>query len=279
MSAQDFCYEVQRQKIQIMDPISAIANAIKSKAKEKTTTKQLNQNTIESKVYSKAVSTCKNKTNISQKNSIDNSKCMKFLGCDITRVPKGMSPAMMSKWMDSKVKICKGFSGNNQENVSYGGVSDCVASSVVNQLSEAGLTAANIARIEKVLESKGLATETNSNTKSCSVIRGNVKSSAYVDAVSTCLNELGLSQENTMACSSASKQRNEIGKMYSKCVSDQLSNQTAKTTMDTSSDTSVSTKLKSDTASMSLSFSVIVFLVLMGIVFLKSSSGKKKIYD
>jgi hypothetical protein len=276
MSAQEFCKEVQKRKsLMITDPITAIGNLIKSKSKAKTTNKQVNQTTVETRMYSKAVSACANRTKVTQRNAIDNSKCLHALGCDMTRMPSGMSPEVQRHWIDSKVKVCKGFSGNVQENRATGVTNDCHASSIVNQLVEAGLTAENVAKIEKVLESKGLATETNSKTNSCSVIQSGVRASSYVEAVSNCLNELGLGQENVMACSSNSKQRNEVGKMYSKCVSDQLSNNTTTATSESKTDVSEKTKLKADTATMSMSASVVIVLVLVAVVMTRSSSRRR----
>jgi len=242
-NAQDFCKEVAAKKdtlgdiskaiIAVSSPMALIGSLL---GKLGTNTKSVDviknniQNEVSSTTVSKIENKCRNSATVNQYNVVDNSECVRLLGCGSTGMVNLYTALNSNTWSSAQWKQdtvtafntqCSALLNNtniNKQVNTYTGQQNCTIDGVLTILSAATLDSSLMAILQKTQEAKGLLASTDSSTKTCNNISNKASVSNYTDTFQKCSNNLNLNQGNIAKCRGGNNDQSSTYEQLQKCM-------------------------------------------------------------
>lgn len=241
--AQDFCKEVQKKKdilgdittavVSVVSPMALIGNLL---GKLGTSTKSVDviknniSNEVSSVTRNKVENACANAAIVKQYNVVDNTECVKTLGCGADGLVKVYTALSLDNWSTAQQKqdtvtafnlqcgaLLNGTNINKQIN-SFTGQQNCTIDGVLTILSSATLDSSLMAILQKTQEAKGLMASTNSTTNSCNNISNKASVENYTETYQKCGNALNLDQSNVIKCRGGNNDQQNTYEQVQNCI-------------------------------------------------------------
>lgn len=202
--------------------VAALLGNINAKNTSETSSKVWTEDKVRAMTQVKVEQNCESKTDVNQANLVDNTECLKALGCDKigeTAVVFKNSPNAMKIYMENMKEICNQYSknGNTRQKNSFSSVGNCKIDSMIEILTNMKLDTDVVAAIDKLMEAKGVLSGNDSITKKCDVIKKEVDIDKFVEAYQKCIMTLKANQSNTIKCAAGISQGN-YAKLMNSCM-------------------------------------------------------------
>lgn len=279
------------ESIMGMTPMGAIGKlfgSMKSKNKSETQIRNILENKVDASTKVKMDQKCEADINVTQSNFVDNSECLKNMGCDqiaasVTEMAK-VSESLAENYLEKQTSMCAAFSDptakTTQKN-SLNAQQNCVIDSAMDLLTKMDMDDEVMAAVEKLQEAKGLFTENDSKSNMCNVVKKDIDASKFMSAYQSCLNKLKLNQSNYLKCVVNADQSNVVELMLD-CmigmkVTDVIDIKTKTKTAATLKETMKAEGLTPMMCAMSFGGCCIVIVVIYGLFsFMKGKGGAAK---